>query len=526
MQRAVVWTGGVLVAIGLGFFLWKSVALDLPLLPEDVEGLWRVEVEIAVRGRGARGSVRIPLPSSGLGQVVFDERTESDRLLFTIRDEQGQRQGVWSGRFEGVHHLVHGFRVQLDAVRTPLPARAEQTPPPEVLAAYAGPAPELPSDDPALAEFLGDVAFPPVDDPVGRLRALFAFVSDEVGTVDTASDDALLTLAAREGSAVGKTRLLVALLRSSGIPARVALGLSLRPEGPPREAVWAEAWLEGRWIPLSPVDGLFGVRPADRVALRFGSTEAAETTGVEAIGVRYHALRERLRTEEIAALMVPPNRLLRRLSLYRLPVSTQAALRALLLMPLGALVVAVFRNLVGVPTFGTFMPVLIAFALRYTSLTGGLGLVASVLLLGIVSRGVLERLRLLLVPRLSLLLCLVVLLVTGFALIGEGVGVRDLFAGVLFPMVILTMLVERFAVTMAEEGLRQALVRAGYSTGVAVAVYPIFRSSSAEHLMFGFPELVLVVMGLLVWIGGYTGFRAADLIRFRELAEPADGGSA
>jgi hypothetical protein len=47
-------------------------------------------------------------------------------------------------------------------------------------------------------------------------------------------------------------------------------------------------------------------------------------------------------------------------------------LRLLLALPLGALVVAVFRNLIGVPTFGTFMPVLIAFALRNVPIYVGL----------------------------------------------------------------------------------------------------------------------------------------------------------
>jgi transglutaminase-like putative cysteine protease len=523
VQRRVLLTGLLLVTTGLALFLWKTLVFDLPVVPEDVEGLWRIEVEIDARGQDRRGSVRVPLPSSGPGQVVFDERMESDRLLFTIRSDEDQRTGVWSGRFEGIHQLVHGFRVQLEEVRTPVPARTEQQPPPEVRAEYGGAAPDLPADDPALRDFFESAGLPPADEPIARLRALFAFVADEVATVDTASNDALLTLAAREGSAVGKTRLLVTLLRASSIPSRLVLGLEVQRDRPPREVVWAQAWLEGHWIPLSPVDGFFGLRPADRVALRFGSSEAVESTGVAAVGVRYHSLRERLRPDEIAALMVPPNRVLRWLSLYRLPVSTQAALRALLLFPLGALVVAIFRNLVGVPTFGTFMPVLIAFALRYTDLVAGLALVAAVLLVGILTRGMLDRLRLLLVPRLSVLLCLVVLLVTAAALVGGGTGVRDFFAGVLFPLVILTMLIERFSITTAEEGVVQALTRAGSSTLVAVSVYPIFRSATAQQLMFGFPELVLVVMGLLVWMGGYTGFRAADLIRFRALARPEEG---
>jgi hypothetical protein len=82
------------------------------------------------------------------------------------------------------------------------------------------------------------------------------------------------------------------------------------------------------------------------------------------------------------------------------------------------------------------------------------------------------------------------------------------------------MFIERFSVTLAEEGLRPALERAGYTMLVLIMVWPIFHSSEAEHVMFAFPELVILIMGILVWIGGYTGYRITDLIRFRLFAAP------
>ena len=63
-------------------------------------------------------------------------------------------------------------------------------------------------------------------------------------------------------------------------------------------------------------------------------------------------------------MMAPDDPILAALSLYRLPLPTQKVLRGLLLLPLGALVVAIFRNGIGIPTYGTFMPVLIAYAIR------------------------------------------------------------------------------------------------------------------------------------------------------------------
>jgi len=98
MSRSVLIAGGALVLIALSIFCWKLWVLDLPLAPTGGEGLWRVELEVSARGSSRRGSIRVPLPSSGPGQAVFDERSQSDRLLFTIRTEDEQRIGVWSGR--------------------------------------------------------------------------------------------------------------------------------------------------------------------------------------------------------------------------------------------------------------------------------------------------------------------------------------------------------------------------------------------------------------------------------------------
>jgi hypothetical protein len=170
---------------------------------------------------------------------------------------------------------------------------------------------------------------------------------------------------------------------------------------------------------------------------------------------------------------------------------------------------------VGIPSYGTFMPMLIALAMRSTGLSIGLMLVAMVLSIGILGRLLITRLRLLLVPRLSVLLCLVVLTVALLGLLGVELDDRDFFAGILFPIVILTMLVERFSITVDEEGWREALQRAVSSIVIAMIVYPVFRIANLEMLFLSYPELVLVVIGILIWLGAYTGYRLSELLRFR-----------
>ncbi len=524
MNRAATVTGSVLAALGLSIFAWKTLVLQLPILPSNVENLWRVELELEARGSGQRGSVRVALPSADAEQEIFDERQTSDRLVFTIRNERGQRTGVWSGKFDGVHSISHTFRVQLADIPLPIPTDLAQKPTKDIVAAHTRASSRFPVDAPEIRELVASIAPPAPNDPLGQMRTLLGYVTDEILTATTGSSDALLTLAAGEGSQVGKSRLLVSLLRAVGFPARLAAGLRLHAQRDARETVWVEVWVGGRWIPLSPTLGFFGSRPANILLLRSGSSTLIEETGLEAISSRYRVLRESLDAKEVASFMVPSNPLLAAVSLYRLPVGSQEAVRILLLLPIGALIISVFRNLVGLRTFGTFMPLLIALALRDLSLSLGLSLVGSVIALGIVSRLFLDRLQLLLVPRLGVLLCVVVLAIIAQSLLGRSYEVKDLFASILFPVVILTMLIERYSITSAEEGPGAAVRRLASSTLIAVCIYPVFRLDALVHVMFGFPELVISTMGALVAIGGYTGYRLAELWRFRSFARQIDEG--
>jgi len=510
----------LLVLLGLSIFAVKVLRYELPLTPADTRGMWQVELRITLRGDGRQGSVSAMIPASGTGQVVFDERSASDRLDFSIRNRGDARIGVWQGWLEGVHEIVYQFRARTFDVEVSLPDGPSEPPPSQLVEEYGKPTPEFPASAPEVAAVLERLALPPPANVADRVRTLYAFASHEIDTVHTAGSDAILALVQREGSPTGKSRLLVSFLRASGIPARMARGLLLRESLPPTERVWTEAYVGGVWLPMSSVEGTFGRLPEDVISLGSASGRSFKATGVRALGHRYHSMREYLRPEEVAVLMAPGNPMLERVSLYRLPMGTQQALRALLLLPLGALLVAVLRNLVGLPTYGTFMPLLVAFSLRGFPLGQGLALLAFVLVLGVASRLALERLRLLMVPRLAILLCIVVLSVAVLALVGQGTGNREFFAGVMFPIVILTMLVERFSIGIAEEGLRAALVPTLGSTLVAVAVYPALRSPDIEHLMFSFPELVFCIIGALVWIGGYTGYRLSDLARFRLFARP------
>ncbi len=211
------------------------------------------------------------------------------------------------------------------------------------------------------------------------------------------------------------------------------------------------------------------------------------------------------------------DRLLDRWSLFRLPPEFQRTFRILLLVPIGALMICLLRNFVGFPTFGIFMPVLMALAFRNTGLLYGLGIFAGVVLIGYIVRRWINKLRLLLVPRLSVILTLVVISFTVFALIGSKFGLREFMAVGLLPFVILTMTIERFYVITEEAGARQGLWTAAGSAAVAAITHEIIHLEPLQLTFFVYPELLFAVAAVQVLLGRYTGYRLSEFIRFRKL---------
>jgi hypothetical protein len=165
------------------------------------------------------------------------------------------------------------------------------------------------------------------------------------------------------------------------------------------------------------------------------------------------------------------------------------------------------------------MPVLIALAFRETQLLWGVILFTTLIAMGLSIRFLLERLRLLLVPRLSAVLIVVVLLMLIISLISNRLGMETGLSVALFPMVIIAMTIERMSVVWEERGPVDALREGIGSLIVAMAAYICMGFEWLEHLIFTFPELLLVVLALVMLAGRYTGYRLLELRRFKALAD-------
>jgi hypothetical protein len=135
--------------------------------------------------------------------------------------------------------------------------------------------------------------------------------------------------------------------------------------------------------------------------------------------------------------------------------------------------------------------------------------------LGLVIRFYLEYLKLLLVPRLAAVLIIVIILMALVSMFSHKLGFDRGLSVALFPMVILAMTIERMSLVWEELGPAEALKQGFGSLIIAALGYLSMSSRFLGHLIFVFPELLLVVLAMTLLLGRYTGYRLTELWRFR-----------
>lgn len=77
------------------------------------------------------------------------------------------------------------------------------------------------------------------------------------------------------------------------------------------------------------------------------------------------------------------------------------------------------------------------------------------------------------------------------------------------------MTIERMSLVWEEMGPQEALSQGLGSLAVAALGYSCMSSRYLEHLIFVFPEILLVLLALTLLLGRYTGYRLTELWRFR-----------
>lgn len=502
----------VLVTAGSLLAAYKVRVLGYPLAPDTRGASWTVQAQIdleADKKQPVRVDLQLPLRTIGFARM--SENFVSPRFGDSVRERTWRRDATWTVRSaEGPQTLYYRsifYRDNSKPELLPLPEEPARPvldePFQTAMAAVVEQARAQSADTVTLASKVLDLINHPSRAPEIRL-----FLDDPDW----------------QGNQVRIARTLLAYAR---VPTQQINGFLLSSANTRATPARLLAVHNGnRWIHLDPATGQQGW-PDHFLFWWAGEKPAVKVSGARLDDLQWSIRRNLISAEKLAEHHARANRPeLLWFSLIDLPLDTQTVYSVLLLIPIGASVIVLMRNVIGVRSLGTFMPVLIALAFRETGLAGGLAMFATVVALGLACRLYLEHLRLLLIPRLSAVLIIVVLLIIGLTALSHRMGADIGLSIGLFPIVILAMVIERLCIIWDERGPQEALVEGLGSMAVSSLAYVAMADERVQHLVFVFPELLLVLLGFTILMGRYTGYRISELFRFRDLTrQPASSTS-
>ncbi|KGP62987.1 membrane protein [Legionella norrlandica] len=490
-----------LMLLGTGIFLYRHIVLDVPLTDTETINSWMVESNLrfnADKNTPIKASFNIPyLPPNF---AILDEYFVSRNYGVTTNLNGNNRETVWSiRRGNGPQSLYYRaiFR-QTDSEESSLPK-------PSVIKSQ----PLNDSQKSAVETIINQVRLTSAD--------IQTFAQSTIKELNKKDGNAKL-LVGNEFSDENLIKATILILNQAKIAAIAVQGIYLNQQKKAELKSLLAVFNGKNWIYINPRTNSAGL-PKEFLIWQYGNGPLFNV-----IGGSKAQFSLTVSPTPINALSVAKSRGLQsdsqllRFSLLQLPVNVQGIYKILLTVPIGAFIILILRNFVGLKTFGTFMPVLIALAFRETHVAWGITLFILIISFGLLARFYLDQLRLLLVPRLAAILTVVILLMIFISVLCQNLSLDTGMSVALFPMVILTMTIERMCITWDERGASEAIKSGVGSLVAAVLSYWAMSYEPIQYLVFAFPELLLVLLSMILWFGQYRGYRLVELKRFKSLA--------
>lgn len=490
----------LLFVAGIGMSVHRHIEFEVPWTPGEQRQVWEIEAQVNFVANGGPASVDLALPSTQDGFRLLTEHTASPGYGLHFVDDKHGRRAQWTSRDAiGSQQLFYSAQVMVAPQ-----AQSLDKPPPELLSVAWEP-----PYDTAAAEVI-ERAWSRSADDISFARELIRDFGE-----DRLRENTRLLL-----TQFDRAPLLVRLLNQAGVSAREVSALSLE-HGRRRQALstWIQVYQDNRQVLFHPETGAMS-KPDNLLLWEDKGQSVLEVEGGTRSRVSFSMLsRNQPATAAVRAQLASGSDTLLNFSIHSLPLEEQALFQTILLLPIGALMVVLLRVLIGIKTSGTFMPVLIALAFIQTSLVTGLVGFLLVVAVGLIIRNYLSYLNLLLVARVTAVIITVIAIISLFSVLAYRFGLNAGLQITFFPMIILSWTIERMSILWEEEGPKEVLIQGGGSLFTAVLAYLAMNNPLIRHITFNFLGVQLILMGLILMLGNYTGYRLLELRRFKPVTE-------
>ncbi|WP_417327410.1 inactive transglutaminase family protein [Halarcobacter sp.] len=497
----------ILIITSIALMSYKVKVLNFPIFQEETTNIWNIEAKISFDSKKNQSAlVSMILPKKQDGIIIVNEESSSADYGFTKRKLNSTNKGVWSKReIEGSQVIYYS----IDIIKDKYYKANLEAEPIEVETM------EVPSVMVQAANSLLNKIYDKSSDSLTFTSLLIK----EFNLVQP-SQAAKMIKNNYMKTAKEKRDALVQLLNKMQYKVRTIGALYL--EDKQRNIVLTpmlEVFHKDKWYLFDINNGLIE-NSSEIFIWQRGSQFLLEAEGVKNSNVRFSVTKNIVPARNAALSKDLKNQsTLLDFSLFTLPNESQNTFKLLLLVPLGALVVVIMRVIVGLKTSGTFMPILLSMAFIETSLLPGIMMFILVVTMGLIVRSYLSHLNLLLVARISSVLIVVVGIMAFVAILSHKLELEYATSITFFPIIILAWTIERMSIIWEEDGSKEVFLQGSGSLIVSIIAYFAMTNSVLSFITFNFPEVLLAVLGLIILLGRYSGYRLSELYRFKSMVK-------
>jgi len=490
----------ILVTLGILITAYQIFVVGIPITEDETDDLWNIDAKVEFQATPKNPvKVQMFVPPLSQDYVSLNESFISNNYGVSINRVDGNRKVTWSARRVSGNQTLY-YRLVLTK-------------------RYSGEKPKAKGPifrDSIAVEGAEKIAAEALMAPIRQHSAdIETFISETIKRVNNVNDDNVKLLLAGDLSTPNKAKTIELLLSIAHVPMERVHTIRLVADQPQTPELWLRSFNGQDWLYFSPETGEQGL-PADRLVWWTGDENLVSIEGGKKLQVRFSLNNSQMNAIRLAKLTDENTDAdFLEYSLYGLPLQTQQTFMIMVMIPIGVLVILVLRNLIGLQTLGTFTPVLIALAFREMQLGYGIALFTIITALGLSLRSYLEHLKLQMLPRLSVVLTFVVVLIATISLLSHKLGLERGLSVALFPMVILTMTIERLSITWEERGGGHAMKVAIGTLFAASLAHLLMTVPELNYFVFTFPAVLLILVGFMLAMGRYRGYRLTELFRFK-----------
>ncbi|MBU0809121.1 MAG: inactive transglutaminase family protein [Gammaproteobacteria bacterium] len=490
----------LLVSLGILITAYQIFILGIPMTEDETDDLWNIDAKVEFLAN-PREPVKLQMFVPPLAQdyVSLNESFISNNYGVSINRADGNRKVTWSARRASGKQTLY-YRLVLTKRYS-----GEQT-------KAKGPI----FRDSIPVEGAEKIAAEALLAPIRQHSAdVETFISETIKRVNNSNDDNVKLLLSGDTSTANKATAIELLLSIAHVPMQRVHTIRLASEIQQSPELWLRSFNGEKWLYFNPESGEQGL-PADRLVWWTGDESLVTLEGGKQAQVSFSLNNSEMNAIRLAKLTDENTDAdFLEYTLYGLPLQTQQTFMIMVMIPIGVLVILILRNLGGLQTLGTFTPVLIALAFRETQLGFGIILFTVITALGLSLRSYLEHLKLQMLPRLSVVLTFVVVLIAVISLFSHKLGLERGLSVALFPMVILTMTIERLSITWEERGGGHAFKVAIGTLFAATLAHLLMSVPELNYFIFTFPAVLMILVGFMLAMGRYRGYRLTELFRFK-----------